>query len=240
MTLFYFFLILFLFNFLFNFLLLYLSVNKKNPKLFIRYFFLSVLLVAWLALVLQQVNEVAYVSKRQILGNLILSIWVFISLYLNKNLKLALLSDSLNTIKNYILNKEPKKIISKVFYISLLQIICFSPIVSLNFLPGPSYFYWMDFIALTLCVFGIASYLKTFVQQEAEQAPTKKKFLGQVMHPEYLGNLIFILGLFLLSTGATGGVWSFIGPLTILLIMYRVVIPENERRTLSRSNIQNQ
>ena len=240
MTLFYFFLILFFFIILCNFVLLFLSVNEKSPRFFIRYFFLSILLVAWLALILQQINEIAYISTRQILGNLVLSIWVCISLYLNKNLKLALLGDFLNKIKNAILNKEPKRIISKVFYISLLQIICFSPIVSLNFLPGPSSFYWMDFIALILCVFGIASYLKAFVQQEAEQAPTKKKFLGKAMHPEYLGNLIFILGLFLLSTGATGGVWSFIGPLTILLIMYRVVIPENERRTLSRSNIQNQ
>ena len=134
MTLFYFFLILLFFNFLCNFLLLFLSVNKKSPKLFIRYFFLSILLVAWLALMLQQINEIAYISTRQILGNLVLSIWVCISFYLNKNLKLALLTNFLNKIKNAILNKEPKSIIVMVFYISLLQIICFSPLVSLNFL----------------------------------------------------------------------------------------------------------
>ena len=240
MTLFYFFLILFLFNFLCNFLLLFLSVNKKSPKLFIRYFFLSILLVAWLGLVLQQINEVAYVSTRQILGNLVLSVWVCISIYMNKNLKLDLLSDFLNKIKNAILNKEPKRIILMVFYISLLQIICFSPIVSLNFLSGPSSFYWIDFIALSVCVFGIASFLKTFVQQGAEQTIINKGFLSQAVHPEYLGNLIFILGLFLLSTGATGGSWSLIGPLTILLLMYRVIIPENKRRAMNRSNAHNQ
>ena len=239
MTLFYFFLILFLFNFLCNFLLLFLSVNKKSPKLFIRYFFLSILLVAWLALMLQQINEIAYISTRQILGNLVLSIWVCISLYLNKNLKLALLTDFLNKIKNAILNKEPKRIILMVFYISLLQIICFSPVVSLNFLSGPSSFYWIDFISLTICVFGIASYLKAFVQKEVSQAPIKKGFLGQAMHPEYFGNLIFILGFYLLSTGATGGAWSLIGPLTILLLMYRVIMPENERRAISKSSTYN-
>ena len=239
MTLFYFFLILFFFNFLCNFLLLFLSVNKKSPKLFIRYFFLSILLVAWLALMLQQINEIAYISTRQILGNLVLSIWVCISLYLNKNLKLALLTDFLNKIKNAILNKEPKRIILMVFYISLLQIICFSPVVSLNFLSGPSYFYWIDFISLTICVFGIASYLKAFVQKEVGQAPFKKGFLGQAMHPEYFGNLIFILGFYLLSTGATGGAWSLIGPLTILLLMYRVIMPENERRAMSKSSTHN-
>ena len=240
MTLFYFFLILFLFNFLCNFLLLCLSVNKKSPKIYTRYFFLSIFFVAWLALALQQVNEVAYISKRQILGNLVLSIWVCISLYLNKNLKLVLLSGFLNKIKNAILNKELKRIILMVFYISLLQIICFSSVVSLNFLSGPSSFYWMDFISLTLCVFGIASYLKAFSRQEVEQTPIEKGLLSQVMHPEYYGNLVFILGLYLLSTGATGGVWSLIGPLTILLLMYRVIIPENERRTLNKINIHNQ
>ena len=239
MTLFYFFLILFFFNFLCNFLLLFLSVNKKSPRLFIKYFFLSILLVTWLALMLQQVNEIAYISTRQILGNLVLSIWVCISLYLNKNLKLALLTDFLSKIKNAILNREPKRIMLMVFYISLLQIICFSPVVSLNFLSGPSSFYWIDFISLTICVFGIASYLKAFVRKEVGQAPIRKGFLGQAMHPEYLGNLIFILGFYLLSTGATGGAWSLIGPLTILLLIYRVIIPENERRAMSKSSSHN-
>ena len=239
MTLFYFFLILFFFNFLCNFLLLFLSVNKKSSRFFIKYFFLSISLVAWLALMLQQINEIAYISTRQILGNLVLSIWVCISLYLNKNLKLALLTDFLNKIKNAILNREPKRIMLMVFYISLLQIICFSPVVSLNFLSGPSSFHWLDFISLTVCIFGIASYLKAFVQKEVGQAHIKKGFLGQVMHPEYLGNLIFIFGFFLLSTGATGGSWSVIGPLTILLLMYRVIMPENERRTMNKSSTRN-
>ena len=239
MTLFYFFLILFFFNFLCNFLLLFLSVNKKSSRFFLKYFFLSILLVAWLALMLQQINEIAYISTRQILGNLVLSIWICISLYLNKNLKLALLTDFLNKIKNAILNKEPKRIILMVFYISLLQIICFSPVVSLNFLSGPSPLYWIDFISLTICVFGIASYLKAFVQKELGQVPIEKGFLGQAMHPEYFGNLIFILGFYLLSTGATGGVWSLIGPLTILLLMYRVIMPENERRAISKSSTYN-
>ena len=239
MTLFYFFLILLFFNFLCNFLLLFLSVNKKSPKLFIRYFFLSILLVAWLALMLQQINEIAYISTRQILGNLVLSIWVCISFYLNKNLKLALLTNFLNKIKKAILNKETNSIILMVFYISLLQIICFSPLVSLNFLSGPSSFYWIDFISLTICVFGIASYLKAFVQKEVGQAPIRNGLLGQAMHPEYLGNLIFIFGFYLLSTGATGGAWSLIGPLTILLLMYRVIIPENERGAMSKSSTHN-
>ena len=239
MTLFYFFLSLFLFTFLCNFLLLFLSVNKKSPKIFIRYFFLSILLVAWLALVLQQHNEVAYVSTRQILGNLVLSIWVCMSLYMNKNLKLALLVDFLNKIKNAILNKEPNRIILMVFYVSLLEIICFSPVLSLNFLSGPSSFYWVDFISLAVCVFGIASYLKAFIRQEAEQTPIKEGFLNQVMHPEYFGNLIFILGLFLLSTGATGGIWSLIGPVTIILLMYKIIIPENNRKAMSRSSTHN-
>ena len=68
---------------------------------------------------------------------------------------------------------------------------------------------------------------------------SKEGFLNQVMHPEYFGNLIFILGLFLLSTGATGGIWSLIGPVTIILLMYKIIIPENNRKAMSRSSTHN-
>ena len=43
-----------------------------------------------------------------------------------------------------------------------------------------------------------------------------------IMHPDYLGNLIFFFGLFLLSTGATGGTWSIIGPILILFIINKM------------------
>ena len=81
--------------------------------------------------------------------------------------------------------------------------------------------------------------LKAVVQKKVGQAPIEKGFLGQAMHPEYFGNLIFILGFYLLSTGSTGGAWRLIGPLTILLLMYRVIMPENERRAISKSSTYN-
>ena len=59
------------------------------------------------------------------------------------------------------------------------------------------------------------------------------------MHPDYLGNLIFLIGLFLLSSGATGGAWSIIGLVIILLIMDKVIIPENNRRILEKNSINN-
>ena len=53
------------------------------------------------------------------------------------------------------------------------------------------------------------------------------------MPPNYLGNLIFYLGLFLLSVGATGGIWSIIGPIAMLLLMTKVIIPEHQKRVSS-------
>jgi len=240
MSLFQFVLILVFFNFLGNFILLFMSVNKKNPKPFLRFFFLPILFSAWLALIVQQINDIAYVSTRQVLGNLLLSLWVLKSFYLNKTLKLTLLSDFLTKFKNAVLKKELKRIILMIFFVSVLQIISFSPVVSLNFLSGPSSFYWMDFISLTICVFGISIYLKSINQQKSLEILPLKGLLEHSIHPEYFGNLLFFLGLFLLSVGATGGIWSLVGPLTILLLMHKVIIPENERRALSKVTIHNQ
>ena len=240
MSLFQFFLIIVAFNSLSHFILLFFSVNQKNPKLFLRLFFLPILLSTWFALTLQQINEVAYLSNRQILGNLLLTAWVLKSFYLDKPLKLALLSDFLNNFKNAVINNKFKRILSMIFYVSILQIICFSSVVSLNFLSGPSSFYWTDYISLIICIFGMFDYLKSNSQSELEQSYLIEGLAELATHPHYFGNLIFFFGLFLLSTGATGGVWSLIGPLTIIFLMHRVVIPENTRRALSREVIHNQ
>ena len=240
MSLFHFFLIIVLFNSVSHFILLFFSANKKSPKLFIRLFFLPLLLSIWLALALQQINEVAYLSTRQILGNLLLTAWALKSFYLNKPLKLGLLSDFLNKFKNSLLNKEFKKILLMIFCVSLLQIICFSSLVSLNFLSGPSSFNWVDFVSIIICILGMFHYLKSNSRSESEHSYPPKGLLGLAIHPHYLGNLIFVFGLFLLSTGATGGIWSLIGLLTILLLMYKVVIPENTRKALNKEVIHNQ
>ena len=69
--------------------------------------------------------------------------------------------------------------------------------------------------------------------------PPNDRLLKYLMHPDYLGNLIFFIGLFLLSSGATGGAWSIIGLMVILLIMDKVIIPENNRRILEKNSINN-
>ena len=64
-----------------------------------------------MALTIQQVSEVAYLSTRQVLGNVLLSVWVLASLSLNKPLKIALLSDYLNKFKDKRFHYFGKKLI---------------------------------------------------------------------------------------------------------------------------------
>ena len=218
-----------LFNFLSNLVLLFVSVNKKSPKVFIKFFFLPILLCAWSALTIQQVSEVAYISTRQVLGNVLLSFWVLASLSMNKPLKKALLSDYLNKFKEAVINKQTKRIILLISYISMIQIVCFSPIISLNFLSGPSSFYFMDLLSSIICIFGLFVLLKSYKEAEFEVRHPLNGLLGYALHPDYLGNLILFLGMFLLSTGATGGFWSIIGPITMLFLLVKVIIPENKR-----------
>ena len=238
MSFFEFILILLLINILCNFALLFISVNKKSPKIFLKFFFLSILFNAWLALVVQQFNDIAYLSSRQVLGNILVSLWCLISFYLNKSLKLALLSVFLNQFKNAVIGKENKKIILMIFYISSLQLICFSSVVALNFLSGPSPLYWFEFIYLTICILGISINHKPLGQLESCEIAQKKEFIKNAIHPDYFGNLIFFLGLFLLSTSATGGLWSLIGPIAILLVMHKVIIPENRKKVIFKVSAQ--
>ena len=239
MSLFQFFLTLFFCNFLCIFILLFVSVYRKSPKIFLRYFFLSIMLCTWFALIVQQITDVAYLSTRQLLGNVIVSIWVVISFFLHKNLKLSLLSDYLRKFKDALLNKQLKSIILLVLYASLLQMICFSPIVSLNFLSGPSYFNVKDLLSLIICIAGILMYLQSTKELKLTENQPRDRLLEHIIHPDYLGNLIFFIGLFLLSSGATGGTWSIIGLIVILFIMDKVIIPENKRRVLEKNSINN-
>ena len=239
MSLFQFSLSLFICNFLCIFILLLIGVYRKSPKIFLKYFFLSIMLCAWLGLIFQQITDIAYLSTRQILGNVIVSIWVMTSFYLHKNLKLNLLSGYLRKFKDAVVNKQPKTIIFLALYVSLLQMICFSPLVSLNFLSGPSYLDFKDLLSILICVIGILMYLQSTRELKLIKNPSKDKLLEHLMHPDYLGNLIFLIGLFLLSSGATGGAWSIIGLVIILLIMDKVIIPENNRRILEKNSINN-
>ncbi len=218
-----------LFNFLSNLVLLFISVNKKSPKAFIKFLFLPILLCAWLALTIQQVSEIAYLSTRQVLGNVILSFWVLASLSQNKPLKIALLSDYLNKFKDAVINKQIKRVMLLISYISIIQIVCFSPIISLNFLSGPSSFYFIDLLSSIICILGLLILLKSYKEVEFKVRYPLNGFLEHALHPHFLGNLILFLGLFLLSTGATGGFWSIIGPISMLFLLVKVIIPENKR-----------
>jgi hypothetical protein len=111
MSFFLFFMILFSFNFVCNLVLIFISIKNKSPRLYIRFFFLSILLSAWLAVLLQQLSGVDYLSSRQVSGNFLLSFWILVSFYLNKPLKLNLLTDFLNKFKDEKSKKRPKKII---------------------------------------------------------------------------------------------------------------------------------
>ena len=229
MSLFEFVLTLVLFNFLCIFVLLFLSVHKKRPNIFINFFFLSILLSVWLALSIQQISEVAYLSSRQIIANVLLSLWVLSSVYLNNPLKHTLLQDYLNTFEQAVINKQPKRIFVLTFYVSSVQILCFSPIVSLNFLSGPSSFYFMDLLSSIICILGMFFHLKSNKKPLSEMKLPYNGFFQHVLLPYFFGNLFFFLGLFLLSTNATGGLWSIIGPVTMLFLLVKVFSPKNKR-----------
>ena len=82
-------------------------------------------------------------------------------------------------------------------------------------------------------------HLKSNKKPQSEMKLPYNRFFDYVLLPYYFGNLIFFLGLFLLSTNATGGLWSIIGPVTMLFLLVKVFSPKNERELSAEQTTNN-
>ncbi|MBV06433.1 MAG: hypothetical protein CMD53_03735 [Gammaproteobacteria bacterium] len=238
MSIFEFFVAIIFLNYISLILLIIISIREKSPRLFLKYFFGSVIVITWSAMIIQQTAEVSYISNRQILCNLLISIWGIKAIYLNKYLKIALFSGFLEEVKDNILDKNYLNILFSAFKLSLIQILCFSSIISLNFISASSGLTLLDAFALIVCVLGLTIELKSLssLQSHLKKAfPAKASLLKEGLwkfsrHPHYLGQLLFFLGLFFFGLGTVNGLAGLVALIAVCYLFHVIIIPENEKK----------
>ena len=214
-------------------------VKRKSPRAFLRFLFLPVLLSLLSGWFIQFYAQISEISSRQILGNLLLMIWVFKSFNSHKSSKAILLEEFLKSIRLAISDKRFFKIIGLILRISFFQFICFGSAFSMNYLSGYSALNLIDLFGLILCITGML--IEVISEKEIRNNVSKTTLFistgpwAYSRHPDLLGLLLFFLGLQILSLGAVGSEWSIIGFLVFVYIIYGKLARKIEHKIASNS-----
>ena len=237
-------LILYLFNCTLLLALIFRSIKKKSPRVFLKFFFLPILLCIPLSLVLQNVLDISDISDRQLIANVIVSLWCFKSFTSYKSLKVTLLEEFLDQVRKSISNKEYFRIVYSVTKLSFFQFLCFSSITCLNYLSGYSALSGLDIFGIAICSLGIAielwckKELKLYSNDQLSLIRTGPWSITR--HPNLLGIVLFFIGIEILALGAVGSQWSLFGLFLLSYIVVKVLIPSTEKKlTLKYSDYGN-
>ena len=229
-----------LINIVLLFIIIYTSAQLKKLKIILVSMPLLLSITAWSGMLLQSVFGISDFADRQILANILLTMWAFKFSAYNKNLKIQILK--------YLLNKDFHIIGSGVFEqtFTLLRFIsCFMitlmPVISLNFLSGNSDLGFLDALAASIFVLGVGYELKA-LNELKKLSSNNNDNLHRVglwffcRHPDLLGQLISWWGLYILAIGAYGGEWSIFGPLLVTFLYLRNFLLEVEERLARKYN----
>ena len=233
-----------LINIVVLFIIIYTSAQLKKLKIILVSMPLLLSITAWSGMLLQSVFGISDFADRQILANILLTMWAFKFSAYNKNLKIQILK--------YLLNKDFHIIGSGVFEqtFTLLRFIsCFMitlmPVISLNFLSGNSDLGFLDALAASIFVLGAGYELKA-LNELKKLSSSNNDNLHRVglwffcRHPDLLGQLISWWGLYILAIGAYGGEWSIFGPLLVTFLYLRNFLLEVEERLARKYNDYNE
>ena len=231
-------LILFSFNSITLISLILISINKKSPRVLLKFFFLPVLLTVFLGVSIQLQFEISDISLRQLFSNLIVIAWCLKSFQAYSSIKSLLLREFLESIRDLIHQKKFLTILITTIKISFIQIACFSSVLSLNYLSGYSSLNSLDILGISLCALGIAieiiceSKIKKTKQDENKLIRTG--LWNYLRHPNLAGLLLFFFGLQVIALSGIGSQWSVMGFIMLLLIVLKKLIPLLERQLLAK------
>lgn len=217
-----------LINIVYLIIIVFTSSKLENLNFLSVGCFLLIPLTAWLGMTLQSLFNISDIANRQLVANVLLTLWTLKFSIYNKNFKLLILRYLLDKdmhIKGLNLYEKTKNLL---LFISSLMIVLM-PVISLNFLSGNSSLKIVDILAASMFLLGMGYELKAL--NELKKSPYKSNdklhqqglwFLSR--HPDLFGQLISWWGIYFLALGAYGGEWSILGPVltTYLYVKYFV------------------
>ena len=230
--------VLFSFNSITLISLILISINKKSPRVLLKYLFFPALLTLILGAFIQLQFEISDISLRQLFSNLIVIAWCLKSFNAYNSIKSLLLQEFLESIRDLIHQKKFLIILINTIKISFIQIACFSSVLSLNYLSGYSSLNFLDILGISFCALGIAIELiceiKIKKTKQDENKLIRTGLWSYLRHPNLAGLLLFFFGLQLIALNGIGSQWSVMGFVILLLIVLKKLIPLLERQLLAK------
>ena len=217
-------------------ILIYRSINKKSPRILLKFFLLPIMLSVIFSFIIQANMQLSEMSKRQIFANLIFIAWCLKSFKSYNYIKALLMEEFLSFIREKIANKELLLLLMGVLKVSFLQMMCFSSIFAINYLSGYSALSILDLLGLFLCSVGLILDIvsEKEIKNHKGKSAIKTGLWSYVRHPNITGIILILLGLQVLALGAVGSEWSLIGFFIFVWIINRRLIPDIETRLLSK------
>ena len=229
-----------LINIVFVFIIIYMSAQSKNLNVLLVAIPLLIAVTAWSGMLCQVIFEISDIADRQILANVILTLWAFKFSAYNKSLKIHILRYLLNKnfqIKGYGILRKTKTLLS--FMICFMIVLM--PVISLNFLSGNLDLNFLDTLAALILLLAMGYEIKALNQLKKMSSDHDKRLHRNGLwilsrHPDLLGQLVFWWGLYLLSLGAYGGEWSIFGPLLVTSLYLKFFVTAIEVRLTKKYN----
>lgn len=215
------------------------SIVKKSPRFFLKFFFLSILVCTVMGSVLKGFMNISDFSNRQLLANAMLFIWSIKSIFSYRSIKVILLSNFLEVLRDEIASKNILRIFRLILKISFFQFICFSSFISINYLSGASHLNYLDLLGLVICLFGIT--LELISEKQLKSLSFKKTRVVSTgpwavsRHPNLIGIFLFFLGIQIIAFSAISSLWSIFGFLLITFILFRNILPKVEKNLVLKS-----
>ncbi len=160
---------------------------------------------------------------RQFLSISLIFLWsLIVFIQINRRLK-----------KKQGIQKEQKMGLGFILRMNLFQLVVAAPIFSIHFMPGPKWISPLDFVGFTLAIAGIyLQYISNIqlLRNENNKLIYTGKLRSICRYPNALGEVIFWLSIYILAIGSVNGFMSFYGPLTLILIFLKVILPKKDTK----------
>lgn len=225
-------------------IIVYMSVKLNKLNILLVAIPLLISVTAWSGMLFQSTFGIADIADRQILANVLLTLWAFKFSAYNKNLKIQILRHLLN--KDFHINGSGffEQTKTLLHFMSCFMIVLM-PAISLNFLSGNSDLGFLDILATLIFLLGVGYEIKALNELKKLSSNNdgnlhRKGLWFLSRHPDLLGQLVSWWGLYLLALGAYGGEWSIFGPLLVTSLYLKKFLIDVEVKLARKYNDYNE
>ena len=137
------------------------------------------------------------------------------------------------------MQREHEKGLGSILRMNLFQLVVAAPILSIHFMPGASWITLADLFGFALALVGIyIQYISNMelLKNEKDILICNGKLRSFCRYPNALGEVIFWLSIYMLAIGSVNGYMSIYGPLVLIIILLKIILPKEDTRLENKYN----